>query len=214
MKRYRLLKDTYDGMKAGTVFARTNTYYPTYVSLVDGLSVTYYIKIEHVENNPEHFELIPDEPEVKKVERWRPKSHPSIFLGDTYFCILQDGDITDIDTEVDNDEYEHGNVFNTYELAQRVSDRISIYMRLSALSEEVEEGSTELKGGWHIYRSWNTISTSYDSGYLDTTRKSDMRDGIEMSRIATFSSDDLCKLFIDSAGPDIWLWFGLQPPSN
>lgn len=146
-----------------------------------------------IENNPV-WQLIPEEPEKKIVERWRAETLKPYYVMGTAFEFY-DGILSR------RTNYHDGNYFRKRQVSELAHKRVKIMCRLMGLAETIEEGSTECKRPWIIeYSSRSQSLIVVKHIYTYTTQA--------QYNIASFSNEELAQLFRDSAGQDALDWYG------
>ena len=105
-------------------------------------------RIEELKENLENYykEIKAKIEELKKKEpkkRWRSKRHVTYYL---IYGNLNVEDTVEVFNNVDNDRYKYRNYFQEREQAEKVAERIKIYMELKDLAEELNGGE---KIGWN-----------------------------------------------------------------
>ena len=147
-----------------------------------------------VEDRPTVWQEIVEVPEKKIVERWRGNE------GEYYFTISTTRE-TEQNRFIDEALYCTGDYFQAPKVCTRANQRIEIMCRLMGLAETIEEGSTECRGKWTLgYYVSNT-----EEKLLPVSCATYI---MHICKIATFSTEKLAQLFLDSAGQDAIDWYG------
>jgi len=181
-KKYKQLKDSWFS-RAGDIWEQDKYDHTLYVHQ----KTQKVVSQREVDDSPNWFEEVP---EKKVVERWRAGEGKPYY---TVYC----GAIDEYCHEFDTSNYDDGEYFNRLEVAARARQRTEIMCRLMGLAETIEEGSTEMKGGYMLFSNGGNLYITHS--YI--TYMSSMR-------LATFSTKELAQLLLDSAGQDAIDWYG------
>lgn len=148
----------------------------------------FYFPAYIVENRPTVWQEIEEVPEKKIVERWR--------AGRGHYYEGLHGAMKEDNHTVDDRNFQEGRYFKSESVSDRARQRTEIMCRLMGLAETIEEGSTEMKSKYTLYCDDRKIKVWW-SGLWQ-----------QHSDLATFSTKELAKLFLDSAGQDAIDWYG------
>lgn len=190
-KKYKLLIDSPEYPK-GTEARQENSNRGYYKIVLPGDDEPYNVMCpKQVEENPA-WQLIPEEPEKKIVERWRAETLKPYYVMGTAFEFY-DGILSR------RTNYHDGNYFRKRQVSELAHKRVKIMCRLMGLAETIEEGSTEMK------LEWTLAYSNEDMGIIPVYSKAVY---LNPTKLATFSTKELAQLFIDSAGQDALDWYG------
>lgn len=188
-KKYQLLIDSPTHQKGMIATQQTDGAYQAHNPSAPE-DQNFFFPAYIVENRPTVWQEIEEEPEKKIVERWRADTLKPYYVMGTAFEFY-DGILSR------RTNYHDGNYFRKRQVSELAHKRVKIMCRLMGLAETIEEGSTEMKGGYMLFAYGRGLSITHS----DHT-------SIVSMRLATFSTKELAQLFLDSAGQDAIDWYG------
>jgi len=159
---------------------------------------SFYFPAYIIEDRPTVWALQePPQEEKKIVERER------VEQGYAYFYVVEHSLKTcnsrDDRTGMDSACFHSGNYFKDEQVCTRAGRRASVMFQLMNIAEEVERGSTEGKSGWDVFEITDKLVVSWSG----QRRSSPLY-------IASFSTEPLAQLFLDSAKDLLKEWYGIK----
>ena len=199
MKRYKLLKDL-PTIKAGEIFKETITGYNEknlLVRIAPLNAKSPRLKVQDIDNFDEWFEEIQ---EPTDSIHWKPKK------GDNYFYIVHSYNplhneilvSTWIDDGYDRTHYLLGNIYRSYEEAEKARDRELAEVRLRRTST-FKPGFKNGNGGWIIGYDHYLKELTYDS--IDCT---------DYGEPVRYETEEEAKKSIKENREDWLIYFGIE----